>query len=40
MIKQPNKNDNFLKKLNPKGIVLSGGNNVDKKSIRYEMQLF
>jgi gamma-glutamyl-gamma-aminobutyrate hydrolase PuuD len=39
-IKQSNKIIvSFLKKLNPKGIVLSGGNDVDKKSIRYEMQL-
>lgn len=41
LIKQPNKMiRSFLKKLNPKGIVLSGGNEVDKKSIRYKMQLF
>ena len=40
MIKQPKEIiRNFLNKLKPKGIVLSGGNDVDKKSIRYEMQL-
>ena len=30
----------FLKRLKPKGIVLSGGNDVTKNSLRYSMQLF
>lgn len=40
-IKQSKKKLNYLlRRLNPKGIVLSGGNEVQKKSIRYLMQSF